>query len=58
MGYNVIAIDVDEKKLELAKEMGADHTRHARHTQHLAQDIKQLSWDKQGPHAALITAVR
>lgn len=54
MGYNIVAIDVDDSKLELAKNLGADITVNA-----LKVDVKEavLAATKDGCHGVLVTAV-
>lgn len=54
MGFNVVAIDVDDSKLELAKNLGADVGINA-----LKTDVKQavLEATGDGCHGVLVTAV-
>lgn len=54
MGFNVVAIDVDDSKLELAKNLGADVVVNA-----LKTDVKQavLAATSEGCHGVLVTAV-
>ncbi|MCJ8146314.1 alcohol dehydrogenase AdhP [Acinetobacter sp. A3.8] len=54
MGYNVVAIDVDDSKLELAQKLGADVGINA-----LKQDVKEavMAATGDGCHGVLVTAV-
>nr|WP_257218505.1 zinc-binding dehydrogenase [Acinetobacter sp. YH12235] len=54
MGFNVIAIDVDDSKLELAKNLGADVGINA-----LKSDVKEevMKATGEGCHGVLVTAV-
>lgn len=54
MGLNVVAIDIDDSKLALAKELGADATVNA-----MKVDVKQAVLDATGDgcHGVLVTAV-
>ncbi|WOE30716.1 MULTISPECIES: alcohol dehydrogenase AdhP [unclassified Acinetobacter] len=54
MGFNVVAIDIDDSKLELAKTLGADVVVNAAQT-----DVKQavLAATGEGCHGVLVTAV-
>jgi len=54
MGFNVVAIDVDDSKLELAKSLGADVTINA-----LTTNVKDavLNATGEGCHGVLVTAV-
>ena len=54
MGFNVVAIDVDDSKLELAKNLGADVTINA-----LKVDVKEevMKATGEGCHGVLVTAV-
>ncbi|MBJ9986909.1 alcohol dehydrogenase AdhP [Acinetobacter sp. S40] len=54
MGFNVVAIDVDDSKLALAKELGADVTINA-----IKSDVKQevTKATGEGCHGVLVTAV-
>ena len=54
MGYNVVAIDVDDSKLELAQKLGADVGINA-----LKQDVKEavMAATVDGCHGVLVTAV-
>ncbi|MBK0065186.1 MULTISPECIES: alcohol dehydrogenase AdhP [unclassified Acinetobacter] len=54
MGFNVVAIDVDDSKLALAKELGADVTVNA-----IKSDVKQevTKATGEGCHGVLVTAV-
>jgi propanol-preferring alcohol dehydrogenase len=53
MGFHVIAVDVDDAKLALAKTLGADMVINAR-TQDPAQEVQR---DLRGAHGVLVTAV-
>jgi propanol-preferring alcohol dehydrogenase len=54
MGFNVVAIDVDDSKLELAQKLGADVGINA-----LKQDVKEavMAATGDGCHGVLVTAV-
>lgn len=54
MGFNVVAIDVDDSKLDLAKKLGADVGINA-----LKQDVKEavMAATGDGCHGVLVTAV-
>jgi len=54
MGFNVVAIDVDDSKLELAKNLGADVAINARNV-----DVKEevMKATGEGCHGVLVTAV-
>lgn len=54
MGFSVVAIDVDDSKLELAKSLGADVTINA-----IKQNVKEavLEATNDGCHGVLVTAV-
>lgn len=54
MGYNIVAIDIDDEKLALGKKLGADVTVNA-----LKQDVKQAVFEAtgEGCHGVLVTAV-
>ncbi|OUY08311.1 alcohol dehydrogenase AdhP [Acinetobacter populi] len=54
MGFNVVAIDVDDSKLDLAKELGADVGINAI-KQDVAEEVKKATGD--GCHGVLVTAV-
>lgn len=53
MGFNVAALDVDEAKLALAKELGADLTVDCRNAEAMKGLVKQTG----GMHGVLVTAV-
>ena len=53
MGFHVIAVDIDDAKLELARRLGADMTINAR-TQDPAQEVQRAI---RGAHGVLVTAV-
>ncbi|WP_434775168.1 alcohol dehydrogenase AdhP [Pseudomonas oryzihabitans] len=53
MGLNVAAVDVDDKKLDLARRLGAEVTVNAREQDPAAYLKKEIS----GAHGALVTAV-
>lgn len=53
-GARVIAVDISDEKLELAKQVGAEFTVNAK-TQNAAEVIKELT--NGGAHAAVVTAV-
>jgi alcohol dehydrogenase, propanol-preferring len=53
MGFQVAALDVDEKKLELARELGADLTVDCRGSDEVKVLVKQTG----GMHGVLVTAV-
>ena len=53
MGFHVIAVDIDESKLELAARLGADMTINAR-----TQDpVREVQRAVRGAHGVLVTAV-
>lgn len=52
MGFNVAALDVDQAKLDLARQLGADLTVDARDR----DAVKQLLRDTGGMHGVLVTA--
>nr|WP_318034328.1 zinc-binding dehydrogenase [Mycoplasmopsis agalactiae] len=54
MGLNIIAIDIDDKKLELAKTEGANYTFNANDLS-LIQEIKEIT--NGGVHAVINTSV-
>jgi len=53
MGMNVLAVDIDDEKLELAKQLGASLTVNARTTDPIAYVKKEIG----GAHGVLVTAV-
>ena len=52
LGMEVIAVDISEEKLELAKSLGASHTLHAASTD-LVKGLRRMG----GAHVALVTSV-
>ncbi len=54
MGLYVCAVDVDDKKLALAKKLGADYTVNAKTSDAPADDVKKATGG--GAHGVLITA--
>jgi len=53
MGMNVLAVDIDDEKLELAKQLGASLAVNARTTDPIAYVKKEIG----GAHGVLVTAV-
>ena len=53
MGMNVLAVDIDDEKLELAKQLGASLTVNARTVDPIAYVKKEIG----GAHGVLVTAV-
>ena len=55
MGFNVVAIDVDDSKLELAQSLGADVAINALKVSDIQAEVNQATGD--GCHGVLVTAV-
>lgn len=53
MGYQVVAVDISDEKLELARKLGADVTVNAE----MADPVEELQGQLGGVHGVLVTAV-
>ncbi|KAG8928042.1 alcohol dehydrogenase [Tulasnella sp. 418] len=56
MGYRVIGIDTGDEKEKLSRSLGCEEFIDFKKTKDLVADIKKLSFDGQGPAAAIVAA--